>query len=166
MKGLREWLVTPSLRKYASVNQDKPTRSFKLTDSALAGAIGGGSWNYHLRGKAGVVPGILTAVVVCTAGQVAANEVRVQRIKYILRRKEREEQDKTKEVRVVERPLQPAPQEPPKHSWLDRFKFYRVPDEEYLNKLKDKSDQTKSSIMAIEQRMNELKLLLDEKHEV
>lgn len=90
----------------------------------------------------------------------------MQRINYILRRKEREEQDKTKEVRVVERPLQPAPQEPQKHSWLDRFKFYRLPDEEYLNKLKDKSDKTKLSIMAIEQRMNELQLLLDEEHKV
>ncbi|EOR00440.1 hypothetical protein J056_000978 [Wallemia ichthyophaga EXF-994] len=162
--SLREWLVTPSLRKYAPVNQDKPTRTFKMADSALAGALGGGAWNYRLRGRAGVIPGVITAVLVCSTGQAVANEVRVQRINYLLKRRDREEEDKENHMRIVERPPQPAPEEPVTHKWWERFKFYRVPDENYLQKLKDKADQTKVAKMAVEQRMDELELLIGEEH--
>ncbi|TIA88305.1 hypothetical protein E3P99_02688 [Wallemia hederae] len=174
-KGLREWLVTPSLRKYTSLNQDKTTRSYKLSDSALAGALGGGAWNFHLRGRAGVVPGVITAVAVCTTGQAIANEARVQRIKYLQQRKERVEEEKVEkaqDARIVDRPPQPAPiatpttSDQPTHSWWDRFKFYRVPDEQYLQKLKDKADHAKLAMTAIEQRMSELELLIDEQHNI
>lgn len=125
------------------------------------------SMNSHIEGgRAGVVPGVITAVVVCTAGQAVANEVRVQRINYLLKRKDREEEDKANHTRIVERPPQPAPIEPVTHKWWDRFKFYRVPDEEYLQKLKDKADQRKLAMMAIEQRINELEVLLGKEHKV
>ena len=130
---------------------------------------------YCAGGRAGVVPGVITAVVVCTTGQALANEVRVQRIKYLQQRKEKLEEEKAEKAqdsRIVDRPPQPAPTAAPTtpeqlaHSWWDRFKFYRVPDEQYLQKLKDKADHAKLAMTAIEQRMSELELLIDELHNI
>ncbi|CAE6351551.1 unnamed protein product [Rhizoctonia solani] len=71
--------------KYVHDHEDELAviRRDRLLDTGIAGAIAGGGLNFWRGGARAIVPGILTASLACTLVQVAANELAVQRIRYV-----------------------------------------------------------------------------------
>ncbi|KZT58998.1 hypothetical protein CALCODRAFT_219914 [Calocera cornea HHB12733] len=105
--GIREWAVSPLLvatvprGQYAHrraqyhepghVDGPDPEegwagmRAYKVPDSALAGAVTGGTLNTLRRGRAGIIPGAVTIAVTAAALQYASNEAFIARIKLVAR---------------------------------------------------------------------------------
>ncbi|KAG8766471.1 hypothetical protein FRC12_006867 [Ceratobasidium sp. 428] len=58
-------------------------RQTKLPDTAISGAVTGAGLNYWRRGARGIIPGATTAALACVFLQYLANELAVQRIRYV-----------------------------------------------------------------------------------
>ncbi|CUA68653.1 hypothetical protein RSOLAG22IIIB_08028 [Rhizoctonia solani] len=58
-------------------------RQDRLLDTGVAGSIAGGGLNFWRGGARAIVPGALTASLVCVVVQAAVNELAVQRIRYV-----------------------------------------------------------------------------------
>ncbi|KAJ1301113.1 hypothetical protein OPQ81_003528 [Rhizoctonia solani] len=71
--------------KYTHDHQDELAiiRQNRLLDTGVAGAIAGGGLNFWRGGARAIVPGALTASLACALVQVVANELVVQRIRYV-----------------------------------------------------------------------------------
>ena len=121
----------------------------------------------NLGGRAGVLPGIITAVAVCTIGQAISNEFTIQRVKYIRSKLTKPEKEQSvpepqPEITVDNNDNQNENSRS-KHRWWDRFKFYRISDEDYLKKLQSKAQLTKAAILEVESQIAYIESQLSEK---
>ncbi|KZT71305.1 hypothetical protein DAEQUDRAFT_666338 [Daedalea quercina L-15889] len=118
-------------------------RMNKVPDTAASGAFTGGVLNAWKQGRPGIIPGMVTAGLVCTTLQLLYNELGIARIRYVSRKLQVQQAPQT----------HPSPQSSPSVSHLESeptqslterifsvFGWRKVSDEEYLEKLKFKRD--------------------------
>ncbi|QRV84864.1 hypothetical protein RhiJN_12880 [Ceratobasidium sp. AG-Ba] len=77
---------TRTLGDLSPADELRTIRQNKLLDTAISGAVTGAGLNYWRRGARGIIPGATTATLFCTLLQYAANELSVQRIRYVANR--------------------------------------------------------------------------------
>ncbi|KAI0797594.1 hypothetical protein C8Q75DRAFT_9599 [Abortiporus biennis] len=154
--SIREYVISPLLllnvsspqftRRWAELEASRSGKAYepeqlswadmrmhKLPDTFLSGAISGGVLNAWKRGPRGILPGMVTASIVCTLLQLGYNEIGVARIRYVSRQLQASSQ------KLQIQPNSNEPLEPPK-SISDRVAGWlgisKVSDEEYLRRLK------------------------------
>ncbi|KDQ12249.1 hypothetical protein BOTBODRAFT_419197 [Botryobasidium botryosum FD-172 SS1] len=155
--GLREYIVSPVLvstlstqqyvrrrDQFAGLTPRAPItwgeiRSEKLIDTAIASGLAGGALNAWKRGRVGLVPGIVTASLICTLIQYASNELSLARIKLV----SKQQAQQVQAPQVVPAPLlsrDPAPSSSQKI--MDVLSHVapirRLSDEEYLQMMEKK----------------------------
>ncbi|QRW13459.1 hypothetical protein RhiLY_12458 [Ceratobasidium sp. AG-Ba] len=74
---------TRTLGDLSPADELRAIRQNRLLDTAISGAVTGAGLNYWRRGARGIIPGATTATLFCTLLQYAANELSVQRIRYV-----------------------------------------------------------------------------------
>ena len=94
------------------------------------------------------LPGAITSALLCSTVQLIGNEIGVQRVKYVSRR--RAPNQKTSAVET-----------PPSESWMQllfrSIGFQRVAQDEYLSRLKRERDAYLARIAELEKRIEEEK---------
>ncbi|TCD62177.1 hypothetical protein EIP91_007261 [Steccherinum ochraceum] len=184
--SIREYLVSPTLlsivksgqyarrraeldakERGAKLEQEKldwwDMRSHKVPDTAVSGAVTGGVLYAWRRGRAGILPGAVTAMVACTALQLALNELGVVRLKMIQRRlteAQAIEADPSQQqlpsppvVTPTKQPMTvvpPPPSNPMSQRVFGWFGFRKVSDEDYLERLKLERDAHLQRIAELE----------------
>ncbi|KAJ8472715.1 hypothetical protein ONZ45_g16553 [Pleurotus djamor] len=149
--GVREAAVSPILRRFSPSDRDAISehstprswgelRSQKLLDSSLSGAITAGGLRGMKSGPRSVLPGAVTGAIICTLLQYTFNEVRVQRLKYLLR----------PQFIATNSPSAPEVETPFFDRILANIGMERIPDEKYLRMLKDRREKHLSRIRELE----------------
>ncbi|GJE90787.1 hypothetical protein PsYK624_069310 [Phanerochaete sordida] len=169
--SFREYIVGPLLLSALSSGQflrrrqeiedkkgKKPERSeplswsemrlHKLPDTALSGALSGGVLNAWKRGPAGIVPGVVTATILCSLFQLGYNELGVMRIKYVSRKLQEAHQPQPAKREVITLPPEPA--RPMLQRVFEWMGMPKVSDEEYLQKMYAKRADVLRRIAEIE----------------
>ncbi|KAH9843206.1 uncharacterized protein C8Q71DRAFT_240181 [Rhodofomes roseus] len=128
----------------------------KVPDTAASGAFTGGVLNAWKRGRPGIVPGMVTAGLVCTMVQLLYNELGVARIKYVSRKLQASQ---------APTPASAPPQHPPDHDFepprsvseriFSMLGWHKVSDDDYLAKLKLKREMYLRRIAELEQEKQE-----------
>ncbi|EPQ58288.1 hypothetical protein GLOTRDRAFT_126778 [Gloeophyllum trabeum ATCC 11539] len=140
-------------------------RSHKMLDTTLSGAFTGGILNAWKRGRAGVLPGITTGTILCGLLQLGYNEFFVQRLKYISRRLRESETTGSQPPVQAPRPTEtllprddPGPSEP-RQSFSERilglFGFSKIPDDVFLERLRQERDAYLRRIRRLEAQIEE-----------
>ncbi|EKM55194.1 uncharacterized protein PHACADRAFT_195221 [Phanerochaete carnosa HHB-10118-sp] len=123
-------------------------RLHKLPDTALSGALTGGVLNAWKRGPAGIVPGVVTASLLCSLLQLGYNELGVMRIKYVSRKLEEAHKPPASATEIVTLP--PEPSKPTLQRVFEWMGMPKISDEEYLKKLYAKRADVLRRIAEIE----------------
>ncbi|KAG8684017.1 hypothetical protein FRC11_012732, partial [Ceratobasidium sp. 423] len=151
--------------KYAHDHQDELAiiRQDRLLDTSVAGAIAGGGLNCWRSGARAIVPGALTAGLACALVQAAANELAVQRIRYVAGTPIAAVLPLTKSVAsdslpatssstphaapitaVLHQPVEKQPSKPALQRIVDTLSYVvpltKLDDKEYLERLERKRD--------------------------
>ncbi|KZV71629.1 hypothetical protein PENSPDRAFT_650492 [Peniophora sp. CONT] len=122
-------------------------RTRGLPDVALSGAVTGGLFGWRRYSLArGTLPGALAGAAFCSLVQLSANEVGVQRLRYISRER----------LRASLPSSEPAPPPPtPNKPFLMRFMGWlgvkQMTKEEYLKKLRAERDLVWEEILLLEE---------------
>ncbi|KZT26382.1 hypothetical protein NEOLEDRAFT_1132430, partial [Neolentinus lepideus HHB14362 ss-1] len=144
-------------------------RVHKLLDTTVSGAFTGGLLNAWKRGRGGILPGTVTGSIVCALLQVGYNELSVQRLKYVSRRlKQSQDASKNSPVLVAQETKVPSSlpdsdesDSEPKKTVADRiislFGLSKVPDDQYLEKLRQERDAYVRRIHRLEAQIEEEK---------
>lgn len=117
---------------------------------------------FGVGGRPGIVPGIITAGLVCTAFQFAYNELEVARIKYVSK-KLQPPQSPAPSIPApsLPEPVQPLPlqEDEPRPSLSERvftaLGWHKVSDEQYLEKLKLKREMYLHRIAELQKEKEE-----------
>lgn len=123
-------------------------RLHKLPDTALSSALSGGILNAWKRGPAGIMPGVVTASVLCSLLQLGYNELGVMRIKYVSRKID--ETHRPIEAKPEVMTLPPEPSKPILQRVFEWMGMPKISDEEYLKKLYAKRADVLRRIAQIE----------------
>ncbi|KAH8106794.1 hypothetical protein BXZ70DRAFT_915116 [Cristinia sonorae] len=146
-------------------------RAHKLPDTALSGALTGGVLNAWKRGRAGIVPGAITASLVCTFLQLAVNELGITRLKFIQEQLQKSQaegdqvvqslptaQQSQSPIAVPQNTIQiapAAPAMPTSERIFGWFGFQKVSDEDYLRRLKAERETHLKRIAELEREQAE-----------
>ncbi|THH30360.1 hypothetical protein EUX98_g3832 [Antrodiella citrinella] len=179
--SFREYIVTPQLvlgvrsgqyaRKKAELDAVKSgsvyiaekldwweMRAQQIPDTAVSGALTGGVLNAWKRGRGGIVPGAVTASILCTFLQVAYNELGIMRLKFIQEQVQKSRAEEIAAATVAaelhvahQAPLVVAPpSKPVSERIFGWFGFQRVTDEDYLLRLKTERETYLKRIAELE----------------
>ncbi|KAH9930712.1 uncharacterized protein B0H18DRAFT_133181 [Fomitopsis serialis] len=132
-------------------------RMNKVPDTAVSGAFTGGVLNAWKRGRAGIMPGVLTAGLACTLFQLLYNELDIARIKYVSR-KLQTPQEPTSALSQHASSIPQPDIEPPQtvaQRIFSALGWHKVSDEEYLAKLKFKREMYLQRIAELEKEKQE-----------
>ncbi|KAF8507890.1 hypothetical protein BU17DRAFT_100186 [Hysterangium stoloniferum] len=136
-------------------------RSHSMLDTALAGSMTGGILNVWRRGPSGIIPGIVTATLICSALQFTWNEANVIRVKYISRPKG------TTLPSGADAPS-PAPERSFSQVILEGLgvilPIKRIPDDVYLEKLHQEKQVVEKRLEVVRQELRVAEAVLQEEN--
>ncbi|KAG9090521.1 signal transducing kinase of the PAK [Ceratobasidium sp. 370] len=185
-KALREYAISPALvlsldtpeyaRRRANLGIPSPfptastsatppdelgaIRQNRLLDTAISGAVMGAGLNCWRRGARGIVPGATTAALACTLLQYLANELAVQRIRYVANTLAPALIAPTPQPTPVTITPPPAPSTPKPLSQkiVDTISYVipltQLDDNEYLQRLEHKRDVLDGRIDRLQQQLS------------
>lgn len=104
--------------------------------------------NQCIGGPAGIVPGVVTASILCSLLQLGYNELGVMRVKYVSRKLEEAHRPPTPQAEVITLP--PEPSRPILQRAFEWMGMPKISDEEYLKKLYVKRAEVLRQIAEIE----------------
>ncbi|GBE82111.1 hypothetical protein SCP_0404910 [Sparassis crispa] len=126
-------------------------RAYKVPETAISSAFTGGLLNAWKRGPSGIAPGITTAAIVCTALQLAYNELGIARIKYVSKTLQASQKPHLSETSPSQELSSSKPHKPVAERVLSMLGFHRMSDTEYLDSLKQKRDRYLRRIAELEE---------------
>lgn len=121
----------------------------------------------HAGGPAGVVPGAVTATIICSLLQLGYNELGVMRVRYVSRKLQEAQGEQAPPpvlapTQAVTLPPQPA--KPMMQRIMEFMGMPEVSDEEYLRKLRHKREDILRRIAEIEAEQAQAKLDKEANH--
>ncbi|KAG8743300.1 hypothetical protein FRC10_012263 [Ceratobasidium sp. 414] len=141
-----------------SPDEFRAIRQNRLLDTAISGVVAGAGLNYWRRGARGIVPGATTAALVCTLLQYMANELAVQRIRYVANTLAPALASPTPQPTLVTPPAPKTPPKPLSQKIVDTISYVipltRLDDTEYLQRLELKRDILNSRIDQLQRQLS------------
>ncbi|TFK42296.1 hypothetical protein BDQ12DRAFT_675962 [Crucibulum laeve] len=127
-------------------------RANKMLDSGLSGAVTGALLRGYRSGRRAVLPGALTAAAACLWLQYAYNELSISRLKYVSQMREDAEAAARLPVAI---PETASDSSSIKDHLLILIGLRKMPEGEYLEKMKKTRDTYQKRIAVLEQQLAE-----------